>query len=67
MTSYILHRECLAGIVLLMDIRHPLTELDRAMLDLAVAGGQGGPYRTEQGGQTEDRRPQEEDMNPYEA
>jgi GTP-binding protein len=38
MTDYILHRECLAGIVLLMDIRHPLTELDRAMLDLAVAG-----------------------------
>ncbi len=38
MTDYILNRECLAGIVLLMDIRHPLTELDRAMLDLAVAG-----------------------------
>lgn len=38
MTEYILNRESLAGIVLLMDIRHPLTELDRAMLDLAVAG-----------------------------
>jgi len=38
MTSYILHRENLKGIVLLMDIRHPLTELDRAMLDLAVSG-----------------------------
>jgi len=38
MTNYILHRESLKGIVLLMDIRHPLTELDRAMLDLAVRG-----------------------------
>ena len=27
------------GIVLVMDIRHPLTEIDRSMLDLAVAGG----------------------------
>ncbi|QEN08429.1 YihA family ribosome biogenesis GTP-binding protein [Oceanispirochaeta crateris] len=39
MTDYILNRESLKGIVLLMDIRHPLTELDRAMLDLAVQGG----------------------------
>ena len=38
MTLYILHRECLKGIVLLMDIRHPLTELDRAMINLAVQG-----------------------------
>ncbi len=38
MTNYILHRECLKGIVLLMDIRHPLTELDCNMLDLAVEG-----------------------------
>ena len=38
MTSYILHRECLKGIVLLMDIRHPLTDLDRAMIELAVQG-----------------------------
>ncbi len=38
MTDYILHRECLKGIVLLMDIRHPLTDLDRAMLQLAVDG-----------------------------
>lgn len=38
MTKYILHRECLKGIVLLMDIRHPLTDLDRAMVDLAVQG-----------------------------
>jgi len=38
MTEYILNRESLVGIVLLMDIRHPLTELDRAMVDLAVAG-----------------------------
>ncbi len=39
MTNYILNRECLAGIIIVMDIRHPLTEIDRAMLDLAVAGG----------------------------
>jgi GTP-binding protein len=39
MTEYILHRECLKGLVLLMDIRHPLTELDAAMIDLAVKGG----------------------------
>lgn len=38
MTEYILNRESLMGIVLVMDIRHPLTELDRAMLDLAVRG-----------------------------
>ena len=38
MTDYILNRECLKGIVLLMDIRHPLTDLDRAMLQLAVDG-----------------------------
>ncbi|MBF9018071.1 ribosome biogenesis GTP-binding protein YihA/YsxC [Oceanispirochaeta sp. M2] len=38
MTDYILKRESLVGIVLVMDIRHPLTELDRAMLDLAVTG-----------------------------
>jgi len=38
MTRYILERECLKGIVLVMDIRHPLTELDRAMIELAVEG-----------------------------
>lgn len=38
MTKYILHRNCLKGLVLLMDIRHPLTDLDRAMIDLAVQG-----------------------------
>ncbi len=38
MTEYILNRKCLKGIILLMDIRHPLTDLDRAMLQLAVDG-----------------------------
>ena len=38
MTLYILNRRCLKGIVLLMDIRHPLTDLDRAMVELAVRG-----------------------------
>ncbi|OQY31289.1 MAG: YihA family ribosome biogenesis GTP-binding protein [Spirochaetaceae bacterium 4572_59] len=38
MTKYILQRNCLKGLVLLMDIRHPLTDLDRAMIDLAVRG-----------------------------
>ena len=33
MTKYLTERQCLKGIVLVMDIRHPLTELDRAMID----------------------------------
>ncbi len=31
-----LQRRCLAGLVLLMDARHPLTPLDRQLLDLAA-------------------------------
>ncbi|MBT3028962.1 MAG: YihA family ribosome biogenesis GTP-binding protein [gamma proteobacterium symbiont of Ctena orbiculata] len=33
LANYIEHRQCLRGMVLLMDIRHPMTEFDRQMLD----------------------------------
>ena len=33
LTAYLQHRESLVGLVLLMDVRHPLTEFDRDMLD----------------------------------
>ena len=35
--NYLIHRQSLQGLVLLMDIRHPLTELDRRMLDCCAA------------------------------
>lgn len=35
--AYLGSRECLAGVVLMMDIRHPLTDFDRMMLDWAQA------------------------------
>ena len=35
LTIYLAERQCLKGIVLVMDIRHPLTELDRTMIDFA--------------------------------
>lgn len=35
LTIYLAERQCLKGIVLVMDIRHPLTELDQAMIDFA--------------------------------
>ncbi len=31
--EYLRHRPCLAGLVLIMDIRHPLQGMDQAMLD----------------------------------
>ncbi|MEM0955593.1 MAG: ribosome biogenesis GTP-binding protein YihA/YsxC [Pseudomonadota bacterium] len=34
---YLQHRESLRGLILLMDVRHPLQEFDRMMLDWAVA------------------------------
>ncbi|MES9992510.1 MAG: ribosome biogenesis GTP-binding protein YihA/YsxC [Candidatus Thiodiazotropha sp.] len=33
LANYIEYRQCLRGMVLLMDIRHPMTEFDRQMLD----------------------------------
>ncbi|GAB4255461.1 MAG: ribosome biogenesis GTP-binding protein YihA/YsxC [Methylomicrobium sp.] len=33
MEAYLNHRKALCGIVLVMDIRHPLTEFDRQMID----------------------------------
>ncbi len=35
LTKYLAERQCLKGIVLVMDIRHPLTELDKSMIDFA--------------------------------
>ncbi|MCP4149098.1 MAG: YihA family ribosome biogenesis GTP-binding protein [bacterium] len=35
LTKYLAERQCLKGIVLVMDIRHPMTELDRTMIDFA--------------------------------
>ena len=37
--DYVEGRRCLRGLVLLMDIRHPLKDLDRQLLDWAVALG----------------------------
>ncbi|TKD43885.1 ribosome biogenesis GTP-binding protein YihA/YsxC [Azotobacter chroococcum] len=37
--AYLGSRRSLAGVVLLMDIRHPLTDFDRMMLDWAGASG----------------------------
>ncbi len=37
LAQYLQHRECLAGLVLLSDIRHPLKELDLNMLDWAAS------------------------------
>lgn len=34
LTRYIAQRSCLRGVVIVMDMRHPLTELDRQMLTL---------------------------------
>lgn len=36
--AYLSSRNSLSGVVLMMDIRHPLTEFDRLMLDWAQAG-----------------------------
>ena len=35
--SYLQHRQSLRGLVLMMDVRHPLQDFDRMMLDWAVA------------------------------
>lgn len=37
--AYLGSRNSLAGLILLMDIRHPLTEFDRLMLDWSQASG----------------------------
>lgn len=34
MTRYLFTRECLRGVVLVMDIRHPLTEVDWQLIDI---------------------------------
>jgi len=35
--GYFRRRQCLRGVIVVMDVRHPLTEHDRSMLDLAGA------------------------------
>ncbi|PVZ10600.1 MULTISPECIES: ribosome biogenesis GTP-binding protein YihA/YsxC [unclassified Pseudomonas] len=37
--AYLGSRECLKGVILLMDVRHPMTDFDRMMLDWTVASG----------------------------
>ena len=39
MTRYIEERDNLKGVVILMDMRHPLTALDRDMIELVRRGG----------------------------
>ncbi|MFQ6372847.1 ribosome biogenesis GTP-binding protein YihA/YsxC [Shewanella sp. YIC-542] len=39
LAEYLQHRECLAGVVVLMDIRHPLKDLDQKMVEWSVASG----------------------------
>ena len=39
LTQYILERESLRGVIVVMDIRHPLRESDRQMLTLCRTGG----------------------------
>ncbi len=36
---YLQHRSPLAGLILIMDVRHPLTELDRRMIGWMLPGG----------------------------
>ena len=37
LAEYLQKRECLQGVVILMDIRHPLKDLDQQMIEWAVA------------------------------
>ena len=37
--AYLQHRECLRGVVLVMDIRHPMKEFDQMMVDWCAATG----------------------------
>ncbi|MTI14949.1 ribosome biogenesis GTP-binding protein YihA/YsxC [Sansalvadorimonas verongulae] len=37
--AYLEQRECLVGVVLLVDIRHPLKEFDQTMIDWSVSSG----------------------------
>lgn len=39
MTEYLVGRDCLQGLVIVMDIRHPLTDIDRQLLELQQNGG----------------------------
>jgi GTP-binding protein len=38
LSEYLQKRECLQGLILLMDIRHPLQEFDTTMLNWAIRG-----------------------------
>ena len=39
LSDYLTHRQSLRGLVVLMDIRHPLTELDRQLLEWYLPSG----------------------------
>ena len=38
MTRYLISRDCLRGLILVMDIRHPLTDADWALIELQQQG-----------------------------
>ena len=35
--DYVMHRQCLAGMVIMMDVRHPLTDYDLQLIDVAAS------------------------------
>jgi len=39
MTDYLLKRQCLYGLILVMDIRHPMTDYDKDMISLCHTAG----------------------------
>ena len=41
MTEYLVGRDCLCGLVVVMDIRHPMTPVDRQLLELQQLGASG--------------------------
>ena len=55
--KYLEARESLAGVVMLMDIRHPFTELDMTLFEWCSRGGSSGPRSAHQGRQAPPRTP----------
>jgi GTP-binding protein len=57
--AYLGGRESLKGLILMMDIRHPMTDFDLLMLDWAVASRHADAHSADQGRQADLRRRQE--------
>ncbi len=57
--AYLGSRESLCGLVLMMDIRHPLTEFDNMMLDWAQGQRHAAAHPADQGRQADLRRSEE--------